>query len=270
VNAKPKMRAPLTIVWEFRVPEYKRAEFESAYGPDGLWAQFFRRGEGYIRTGLYRDTKVEGRYFTLDYWRSRAAFYSFKEHNLAAYKSLDQQCSTLTAEEKFLAEYETLEQVTAFLASHGFPCTNVRPACPADLPAIFALERSSPSAAHWPESAYRALFDPHAPQRIALVLEDNKQQVHGVAIARIFERDCELENIVVEESSRRNGYGRMLLHTVIAAATLQRITQILLEVRESNHVARSFYERLGFEFLGRRRSYYTNPLEDALNYRLLL
>lgn len=264
------MRAHLIIVWEFRVPPDKRGEFENAYGPDGLWAQLFRRDKGYIRTELYHDARVEGRYFTLDFWQSRGAFYSFKEHNLAGYKSLDQQCSTLTAEETFLAEYETLEQVNVFLASHGFPCINVRPASPADLPAILALEQSSPSAAHWRESAYRAMFDPDAPQRIALLLEDSNQQLHGFAIARISGNDCELENIVVKESSRRSGYGRKLLHTVIAAATLQRITQVLLEVRESNQAARSFYEKLGFEFLGRRRSYYANPTEDALNYRIQL
>jgi ribosomal-protein-alanine acetyltransferase len=264
------MRAPLIIVWEFHVPPDKRGEFESAYGPDGLWAQLFRRGEGYLRTELYHDAEVEGRYFTLDFWQSRAAFYSFKQHNLAGYKSLDQQCSTLTAQETFLAEYETLEQISVFLASHGFPCTSVRAASPADLPEILALEQSSSSAAHWPDSAYRAMFDPDAPQRIALLLEDSSQQLHGFAIARVTGTDCELENIVVKESSRRNGCGRMLLHTIIAAASLQRITQILLEVRESNQVARSFYEKLGFELSGRRTAYYNNPVEDAVTYILPL
>ena len=264
------MRAPLIIVWEFRVAADKRAEFESAYGPDGLWAQLFRRGEGYIRTELYHDARVEDRYFTLDFWQSRAAFYSFKEHNLAAYKSLDQQCSTLTAQEAFLAEYETLEQISVFLASHGFTCTSVRAASPADVPEILGLEQSSSSAAHWPESAYRAMFDPDAPQRIALLLEDSSQQLKGFVVARIAGDDCEVENIVVRKSGRRSGYGRMLLHTVIASASLQRIARIFLEVRESNQVARRFYEKLGFELSGRRTDYYSNPAEDAVTYVLQL
>jgi ribosomal-protein-alanine N-acetyltransferase len=264
------MRDPLIIAWEFRVAADKRAEFERAYGADGVWAQFFRRGEGYIRTELYHDPKVEGRYFTLDFWQSRAAFYGFKEHNLAAYKALDQQCSTLTAEETFLAEYETLEQANVFLASHGFACMNVRPASPVDLPAILALEQSSHSAAHWREPAYRAMFDPDAPQRIALVLQDSKQQLHGFAVARATVSDCELENIVVKKSSRRSGYGRMLLHAVIAAASFQSITCMFLEVRESNLAARLFYEKLGFEFSGRRTAYYQHPSEDAITYVLEL
>jgi ribosomal-protein-alanine N-acetyltransferase len=264
------MSDPLIIVWEFRVAADKRAEFERAYGADGVWAQLFCRDKGYIRTQLYQDAQAEGRYFTLDFWQSRAALYAFKEHNLAAYKALDQQCSTLTAEETFLAEYETLEQANLFLASHGFACVNVRPACPADLPAILALEQSSHYAAHWREPAYRAMFDPDAPQRIALVLEDSKQQLLGFVVARVTGSECELENILVKKSSRRNGYGRMLLRTVIAAATFQRITGIFLEVRESNNAARSFYEKLGFVISGRRTGYYQTPSESAITYVLPL
>jgi [ribosomal protein S18]-alanine N-acetyltransferase len=74
----------------------------------------------------------------------------------------------------------------------------------------------------------------------------------------------------VKKSSRRSGYGRMLLHTVIAAATFQRITSIFLEVRESNNAARSFYEKLGFVISGRRAAYYRSPPEAAITYVLQL
>ena len=262
--------AGLIIVWEFRVSAGNRSEFESAYGPEGLWAHLFRKSDGYIRTELHRDERNPGRYFTLDFWQSRSAFSDFKERNLAAYKSIDQQCAALTTEETFIAEYESLEQVSEFLASHGFPGTSVRSASPADVPAILALEKSSPSAAHWSESAYHAMFGPSAPERIALVLQDSNRQVQGFAIARIAGSDCELENIVVQESSRRQSFGRTLLHAITAAASLRRLTRMLLEVRESNLAARLFYENLGFELTGRRRSYYAHPPEDAIMYRLTL
>lgn len=270
MNFKPKMQAPIAIVWTFRVAPEKRREFEIAYGPGGVWAQLFRKGEGYIRTELHHDERKPDLYFTLDFWQSRAAFYTFKERNIAEYKALDQQCATLTTEEIFVAEYETPEQVSMFLVSKGFPCTNVRPASPTDVPAILALERSSVSAAHWQHAAYESIFDPAAPERLALVLADSKQQVRGFVIARISGGDCELENIVVDESSRRKGFGRMLLHTVIASITIRRMTRVLLEVRDSNQTARAFYESLGFELSGRRRAYYTNPADDALLYQITL
>ena len=270
MDGNDKREPGLIIVWEFHVSDAKRREFETAYGPDGDWGRLFRKGKGYLRTELYRNKAKPGRYFTLDVWQSRAAFDHFKQQNAAAYKALDQQCSTLTEEERFFAEYETPEQVDAFLAAHGFPCTNVRAALPLDGPTMLALEKRVPSAAHWPESAYQAIFNPDAPDRIALVLENQSQQLRGFVIARVCSKDCELENIVVKKTSLRSGYGRMLLHTLIAAATFQRITRIFLEVRESNQAARSFYEKLGFVISGRRAAYYQSPSEAAITYVLQL
>jgi ribosomal-protein-alanine N-acetyltransferase len=43
---------------------------------------------------------------------------------------------------------------------------------------------------------------------------------------------------------------------------------VLLEVRESNTAACEFYLKLGFVQDGRRKAYYRNPNEDAINYRL--
>jgi ribosomal protein S18 acetylase RimI-like enzyme len=41
-------------------------------------------------------------------------------------------------------------------------------------------------------------------------------------------------------------------------------------VRESNAAARAFYEKLGFEQMGRRKGYYADGLEDAIIYRRML
>ena len=268
MNPKTNASAPVTIVWEFRVPSSQRREFETAYGSDGDWARLFRNGKGYIRTELHRDQREPDRYFTLDFWRSRADYYSFKQQNAAEYKLLDQRCSTLTREEKFFDEYETPEQVNVFLVTHGFPSTNVRAASAADIRALLALERSASTAAHWEESAYAAIFDRAAAERIALVLEDKDQQVRGFAIARISGNDWELENIAVQESNRRRGSGRILLNSLIAAASLRRAERIFLEVRESNVAARRLYEKLGFKCDGERPCYYSDPIENAVLYSL--
>ena len=42
---------------------------------------------------------------------------------------------------------------------------------------------------------------------------------------------------------------------------------VFLEVRESNHAARSLYEKWAFIGSGRRIRYYQNPQEDAITYR---
>jgi len=40
------------VVWKFEIAEEKVPAFESAYGPDGAWAQLFRASRNYLGTEL--------------------------------------------------------------------------------------------------------------------------------------------------------------------------------------------------------------------------
>src|SRR5215470_13656607 len=93
------------IVWEFRINPQTETEFVRHYGPDGSWAQFFRRGQGYIRTELVRDVADPLRFLTLDYWKSEDEFKSFHEQNLAEYKRLDKEFEGLTEQETRLGVF---------------------------------------------------------------------------------------------------------------------------------------------------------------------
>ncbi len=145
-------------------------------------------------------------------------------------------------------------------------CHVVRPATPEDLRALRALEVESPSAAHWPESAYLDIFLSGAPRRIALLIEDENSALCGFVIARLGSEDCELENIAVAPGSQRRGAGAMLLRWLTAAAREQGAQSISLEVRDSNTAARGLYEACGFSEVGRRAGYYSGPEEDAIVY----
>ena len=157
---------------------------------------------------------------------------------------------------------------------------NLRPADAADIPAMIALERAVPFAAHWSEQSYGAVFEANAAPRIALVVDDGTGQgqrtsLQGFLVARINGLDyegpgCELENIVVAAGRQRRGLGKMLLQALIAAAGAHKAKHIFLEVRESNAAARALYENCGFSVTGRRKSYYKDPSEDALQYTLEL
>jgi heme-degrading monooxygenase HmoA len=59
--------------YEVRDPE----EFERAYGPEGEWAQFFRRGRGYIGTELLHDVEEPERFLVVDRWESIDAYNTF-------------------------------------------------------------------------------------------------------------------------------------------------------------------------------------------------
>jgi ribosomal-protein-alanine N-acetyltransferase len=143
----------------------------------------------------------------------------------------------------------------------------IRPATLADIPSLLALERQSITAAHWSEAQYHAAIASSIPPRIVLVAEE-KSAMQGFLVARAASHEWEIENIAVAAPARRQGLGTRLLCEFIALARRQRAAAVLLEVRASNHAARTFYEKCAFAEAGRRKEYYREPAEDAVLYRL--
>ena len=94
-------------LWEFEVKSGSEELFERTYGPDGAWAQLFRRDAQYRGTRLLRDVGAARVYVTTDSWESRKAYEEFREKFAAEYAELDRICEGLTAGEKHLSEYET-------------------------------------------------------------------------------------------------------------------------------------------------------------------
>jgi quinol monooxygenase YgiN len=97
------------IVWEFRCRKARRRQFEKAYSPDGIWARFFRGGEGYIRTELLCEREEPLVYLTIDVWRSRKAYEQFKKQNRDEYQAIDRQCESLTEVERKIGEFKAIE-----------------------------------------------------------------------------------------------------------------------------------------------------------------
>jgi ribosomal-protein-alanine N-acetyltransferase len=146
---------------------------------------------------------------------------------------------------------------------------NIRVGRSGDLEAMSALGRQSSTAAHWPESFYAALFEKGAAERISLVVEE-EGELQGFLVARVAGDECELENVVVAESSQRRGLGSTLIRALLDEVNDRKVARIFLEVRESNLAARALYLKCGFAISGRRASYYTDPREDAVLYTLVL
>lgn len=73
-----------------------------------------------------------------------------------------------------------------------------------------------------------------------------------------------ITNIAVHPEFRRKGIGRLLVQKLIDLAEEAEAEFLTLEVRESNIPAIALYTSMGFETVGVRSRYYTNPTEDAL------
>jgi ribosomal-protein-alanine N-acetyltransferase len=141
---------------------------------------------------------------------------------------------------------------------------------------MMELERQSPSAGHWSRQQYDGLFatpgDQLRSERFAWVADDESEvpRVLAFLVAQRIDPEWELENIVVDGPVRRRGVGARLLSELVSRARSERGSEIFLEVRESNQSARALYRKMGFEEKGLRKSYYSDPLEDAILCRLTL
>jgi ribosomal-protein-alanine N-acetyltransferase len=90
---------------------------------------------------------------------------------------------------------------------------------------------------------------------------------HGViaycAVWHIFD-ELHVNNLAVLPEWRRHGVASELLGVALERAVATGARRSTLEVRASNLPARQLYERFGFRPAGLRKSYYTNPIEDAV------
>ncbi len=98
--------------------------------------------------------------------------------------------------------------------------------------------------------------DALASGNLAQVLRDAQGQLLGYLVALPGVDEMHLLNITVRPESHSQGYGSCMLDALEAVCRSRGLSQIWLEVRRSNRVARSFYEGHGFKEVGLRRAYY--------------
>lgn len=96
--------ARFAIMFEYRVPPERRAEFEQAYGGEGPWARFFGQDDAYRGTELMAFTADEGRYLVVDRWDSKEHYRAFRELHRAEYEQRSAQLEPLYASEHVIGE----------------------------------------------------------------------------------------------------------------------------------------------------------------------
>jgi [ribosomal protein S18]-alanine N-acetyltransferase len=141
----------------------------------------------------------------------------------------------------------------------------LRPAHPADLDALAALEKVSFSDP-WTSSELRRALG--WSDTVALVAEDGDGLVVGYILCRMVLDEGEVLTIAIEPAMRRAGIGRGLLDAALQAMRDRGVRTAWLEVRKSNAPARALYANAGFVAAGLRRGYYRRPPEDALVLRV--
>jgi ribosomal-protein-alanine N-acetyltransferase len=130
-----------------------------------------------------------------------------------------------------------------------------------DIEDVLAIQAASPEIAQW------SLWDYDRVARGEMagwVMESENGYITGFIVARRIANDLEILNFAVRPTARRQGIGAALLDEALRWGSAFCAEQAFLEVRASNLPALRFYEHHKFQVTGRRPSYYTAPIEDAL------
>ena len=131
----------------------------------------------------------------------------------------------------------------------------VRPATEADLEAVVASESLNLGADAWSPGLLAEGVAGRVPHAHYLVAEVDGEVV-GHAVVSVVVDVAELQRIAVAPAARRTGVATALLGACVDAAVLGGADRLLLEVREDNAGALSFYAARGFVEVDRRPRYY--------------
>ena len=132
----------------------------------------------------------------------------------------------------------------------------------ADLDAVLEIEQASfnnPTTRQWYE---RELERPEVCFIYVLRTPDSPTAAF-CAFWRVADQ-AHINNLAVRPELRHRGLGSRLLQAVIVEAQKLGATTLTLEVRRSNVAAQRLYTKAGFREAAVRKSYYTQPVEDAL------
>ena len=135
----------------------------------------------------------------------------------------------------------------------------------ADLEAILAIETASFSSP-WSRSAFdnemRAIY-----AYPLVITQATPPYVLGYLCFWMIMDECHILNLAVHPSFRRVGIASSLIGRLLEICQHKRVRECYLEVRVSNKLAISLYQKFGFLQCGIRKRYYSDTGENALVMR---
>lgn len=132
-----------------------------------------------------------------------------------------------------------------------------------DLEAVLSIQSDCPGISQWKREDYARVARAELAGCTGWISEQHRELIGFLVVRRVV-TDVEILNFAVYPRLRRAGVGTALLLHAVKWADSFKADNIFLEVRESNLPARRFYEKHSFQITGRRRTYYSSPVEDAL------
>ena len=114
------------------------------------------------------------------------------------------------------------------------------------------------------------IYETSCQNQAFITVAEEEGQVAGYCIIYYVLDEGEIARIAVSDKWRRKGVGRKLLDYTCECCLEKGVERLLLDVRESNESARSFYQNYGFEVDGVRKNFYDMPKEHAVLMSMMI
>ena len=116
----------------------------------------------------------------------------------------------------------------------------------------------------WTLEGYQRELDSPNSDLIGLFSPVCPLQLLGMGCFWSILEEAHITILAVDPQYHHQGLGQALLYSLLHTAYDRGLERATLEVRASNSVAISLYQKFGFKTAGRRRRYYKDNNEDAL------
>lgn len=130
-----------------------------------------------------------------------------------------------------------------------------------DIPDVLEIEHEA-FTLPWTEEAFRNELTLNHFAKY-MIMELNGQAIGYAGMWTIMD-EAHITNIAVREAFRGRKLGDRLLDELMQTASYLGMERMTLEVRVTNRVAQSLYEKKGFKPAGIRKGYYSDNNEDAV------
>lgn len=137
---------------------------------------------------------------------------------------------------------------------------NIRLMESADLDSVAVLEKEIFSQP-WSKKAFE---DSLKSEDTLYVVAEADGELKGYCGMYLSFTEGNITNVAVSPAYRRCHTAYHMLIFIFKLAQAKGITDVFLEVRETNAGAIGLYEKLGFKKAGKRKNFYEKPAEDAL------
>jgi ribosomal-protein-alanine N-acetyltransferase len=121
----------------------------------------------------------------------------------------------------------------------------------------------------WSLDGYRREMEsPNSTLLIITIPSSEGEKVIGLGCFWCILEEAHITLLAVHPDFQHQGLGKLLLFSLLKDAVKRNLERATLEVKETNQIALSLYDKFGFKLAGKRKNYYPKTGEDALVFWL--